>query len=131
MATAIKNARTLVAAGTVNAAAATTRGAVDLRTALGGILTYKITNGAIGPAVQCTAKLLIAHTNAVTPAVGSEGLTWKQYKQVFGGGVGANAVNAFSMTIDKDVMHLEVEFTGNTGQSVTVEAYLSETTSVG
>ena len=34
-----------------------------------------------------------------------------------------------SITIDPGVMHLEVEVTGNTGQAVTCEAFLSEISS--
>ncbi|MBK6403271.1 MAG: hypothetical protein IPF74_15835 [Rhodocyclaceae bacterium] len=43
-------------------------------------------------------------------------------------GTTANAVTEQSLEIGPGVMHLEVEFTGNTGQAVTVEAYCSEIT---
>ena len=56
-----KTPRTLIAAGTSNAAGATTRGTVDLRTAFGGLLTIKLTNGATGPTVQAVARVLVAH----------------------------------------------------------------------
>lgn len=130
MATAVKTPRTLVTAATSNAAAATTRGAVDLRTAMGGILTYKITNGATGPTVQCSANVLVAHNVGATPALASAGTDWKTISSV-GGGTTANAISEWSYEVGPGVMHLEVEFKGNTGQAVVVEAYFSELTSVG
>lgn len=123
-----KNARTLVAAGTVNAAAGTTRGVLDLRTAHGGLLTLKITNGATGPTAQCDGRVLVAHNGGATPAAAAAGADWKTLYR-FGGGLDANAVTEQSFVVDPAVMHVEVEFTGNTGQGVTVEAFLSEITS--
>lgn len=121
-----KTARTLVAS-TSNAAAATTRGTVDLRTAQGGLLTMKITNGGSGPTVQCEGRVLVAHDAGATPAADGAGADWKTLWR-FGGGTSANAVTEQSFNVDPGTMHLEVEFTGNTGQAVTVEAYLSEIT---
>jgi len=47
-----------------------------------------------------------------------------------GGGTTINAVTeSGGIVIPAGVMALEVEFTGNTGQAVTVEAYFSELTS--
>lgn len=123
-----KTPRTLVAAATSNAAGATTRGTVDLRTAQGGLLTFKMTNGATGPTVQCQANILIAHNSGATPTAASAGADWKTLWSV-GGGTTANAITEQSMEVSPGTMHLEVEFTGNTGQAVVVEAYLSEITS--
>jgi len=128
--TLVKTARTLVSAGTSNTAGSTTRGTLDLRTAQGGLLTVKLTNGGTGPTVQCTARVLVAHNASSTPSAASAGSDWKTFVAVLAGsGTNASAVTEASMIVPKDVMHLEVEFTGNTGQTVTVEAYLSETTS--
>lgn len=124
-----KNARTLVAAGTSLAVAGTVRGVVDLRTAQGGLLTLKITNGATGPTVQGEGRVLIAHTGGATPAAGSAGADWKTLWK-FGGGTTLNLVTEQAINIDPSVMHLEVEFTGNTGQAITVEASLSEISSI-
>lgn len=121
-----KTPRTLVASGS-NAAGATTRGTLDLRTAQGGLLTLKITNGATGPTVQCQANILAAHNSGSTPAAAAAGTDWKTLWSV-GGGTTANAITEQSMEVGPGVMHLEVEFTGNTGQAVTVEAYFSEIT---
>jgi hypothetical protein len=123
-----KNARTLVAAATSNTAGSTTRGRVDLNSAQGGgFLTLKMTNGGTGPTVQCAANVLIAH-NATLPAAGSAGTDWKTIAS-YGGGTANSLVTEVGMPIDPSVMCLEVEFTGNTGQTVTVEAFLSELTS--
>lgn len=122
-----KNARTLVAAATSNAAGSATRGVLDLRTAQGGLLTMKIANGGTGPTVQCEGRVLIAHANGATPAAASAGADWKTLWK-FGGGTAPNAVVERSFDVGPGVMHLEVEFAGNTGQAVTVEAYLSEIT---
>lgn len=128
-ATATKNARTLIAAATSNAAGSTTRGTLDLRTAFGGLLTIKVTNGGTGPTVQAEARVLVAHNAGATPAAASAGADWKTIYRV-GNGTAANTVGEWSIPIDQSVMHLEVEITGNTGQAVTCEAYLSELTSI-
>lgn len=128
-ATATKNARTLIAASTSNAAGATTRGTLDLRTAFGGLLTIKITNAGTGPTVQAVANTLVAHNGGTTPTAASAGADWKTIYQV-GNGIVANTVGEWNIPIDQSVMHLEVEITGNTGQAVTCEAFLSELTSI-
>lgn len=126
--TATKNARTLISAGTSNTAGSTTRGRLDLQTALGCILTVKLTNGGTGPTVQAVANVLIAH-NATMPAAGSAGSDWKTIASV-GNGVAANTIGEWSFLIDQSVMCVEVEVTGNTGQAVTCEAFASELTSI-
>lgn len=122
-----KTTRTVVASAS-NAAGSTTRGTLDLRTKLGGLLTMKITNGGTGPTVQCEGRVLVAHNDGATPTAASAGTDWKTV-WVFGGGTTASAITEQTYEFGPGVMHLEVEFTGNTGQAVTVEAYLSEVTS--
>lgn len=123
-----KTARTIIAAATSNAAAGTTRGTIDLETTYGGLLTVKMTNGATGPTVQCTCNVLVAH-NATLPTAASAGTDWKTI-YTFGGGTTANAVTEMAIPIDPSILALEVEFTGNTGQAVTVESFLSELSTV-
>jgi hypothetical protein len=125
--TPVYTARTIVAS-TTNAAGSTTRGTLDLRGKYGCTLTYKITNGAAGPSAQCEAKVLIAHNDGSTPNAASAGSDWKTVSRV-GGGTANSAVTEWSIDL-QCVQHVEVEFTGNTGQSVTVEAYATEFTSV-
>lgn len=128
-ATATKAARTLIAAATSNAAGSTTRGTVDLRTTFGGLLTIKLTNGGTGPTLQAEARVLVAHNAGATPAAASAGADWKTI-YVIGNGTTANTVGEWSIPIDQSVMHCEVEITGNTGQAVTCEAFLSELSSI-
>ena len=120
-----KAARTIVASA-ANTSGSTTRGRVDLQTAQGGFLTFKMTNGATGPSAQCVANILVSH-NATMPAAASAGADWKTIYSV-GNGVTANVIGEWAIPVDQGIMSLEVEFTGNATQSVTVEAYLSEIT---
>lgn len=128
-ATATKAARTLIAAGTSSAANGTTRGTVDLRTAFGGLLTIKITNGGTGPNPQAEARVLVAHNTGSTPTAAGAGADWKTI-YVVGNGTAANTVGEWSIPIDQSVMHCEVEITGHQGQAVTCEAFLSELSSI-
>lgn len=124
-----KAAATLIAASTSNSAGGTTEGtAQDLRTAQGGILSAKLTNGATGPTVQATLQVLIAHNDGSTPTAAAEGTDWKLLYEI-GGGTTANAVTRIKgLPIDDSVQHLHVRVTGNTGQAVTCEAFLSKIT---
>jgi hypothetical protein len=122
-----KTAREIIAAATSNAAAATTRGRLALLTADGGILTVKLTNGGTGPTVQATCNILLAH-NASQPAAASAGADWKTLYTICGGTT-AGAITEAAFEIPGGVMQLEVEVTGNTGQAVVCEAFMSEKTS--
>lgn len=93
------------------------------------MLTMNIANGGTGPTTQCTGRVLVAHSGTL-PAAGAEGTTWKTIFPTLGPGTAASASLSAMYQIPAAVMCLEVEFTGNTGQSVTVEAYLSELTSL-
>ena len=124
-----KNVRVLIAAGTsVAVSPDVVRGAVDLRTAQGGLLTIKLTNGATGPTVAPQVNILIAHNEGATPALASKGADWKTLWS-FAGDTTANSITEQSISIDPACMHVEVEVTGNTGQAVVCEAILSEITS--
>ena len=119
-----KSVVTLIAAGTSNAINGTTRGTADMRTSIGGLLTIKITNGATGPTAQAVANILISHNTSATPAAASKGTDWKTVYQV-GNGVLANTIGEWTYNVPAGAMHIEVEITGNTGQAVTCEAFLS------
>lgn len=116
---------TIIAAGSSNAAGGTTRQAIDMRSVYGGLLTVKITNGATGPTIQAVANVLIAHNSGSTPAAGAAGADWKTLAS-WGGGTANNGVSEWSMVVDPAICHLEVEVTGNTGQAVTCEAYITQ-----
>ena len=120
-----KTPATLIDAGTTNATGGTTRGTADMRSSYGGMLTIKITNGANGPTIQAVANILMSHSDAATPTAASAGVDWKTLFSV-GNGVTANAVGEWSMPIDASINHIEVEITGNTGQAVTCEAFITK-----
>lgn len=120
-------AKTITAAVLVtsaaNTAGSTTRGRLDASAADGGMIRWRITNGGTGPTVQCTARVLIARKQASMPAAAAEGTgddAWKQVLEI-GGGTTASASTRGSYRFGAEVAYIEIEFTGNTGQSVTVE----------
>lgn len=118
-------AATAIVSSASNTAGSTTRGRLDCTAVDGGTVTFRITNGGTGPTVQCEARILIAHKGSSMPAAGAEGtgdLDWKQV-YVLGGGTTANAKTRGVYQFGPEVAYLEVEFTGNTGQAVTVEAH--------
>jgi hypothetical protein len=114
--TAVKSAATLV-----------TRGVIDLRTAHGGILTMRIFNGPTGPTAACEGRVLIAHDAGSTPTPDYAGGVWKSAWK-FSGGTGSSTDTERIFEVPPGVMHLEVEFFGNTGQAVFVEASMSVVT---
>jgi hypothetical protein len=118
-----KSVQTVIAAATSNAATATTRGTVDLRTSIGGILTIKLNNaGTLG--VQAVANILIAHNTGTTPTAASAGADWKTVYSV-GNGIVSGTTGEWNYNIPASAMHLEVEVTGNTTNAVTCEAFVS------
>ena len=117
---ALTKSDTTIIASASNAAGATSRGTIDLSSAYGGIVTMKITNGGTAPTLQCEGRVLISHADTLPTAAGA-GADWKTIWR-FGGGTAASAVTEQSFQFGPEVRHLEVEFTGNTGQAVTVEA---------
>lgn len=120
-------ARTLTGAVLVSSAAntagSTTRGRLDLSSSDGGEIRWKMTNGATGPTAQCEARVLIARKQTSMPAAASEGTGDNDWKIVYvqGGGTSNNGVTRGRMVFGPSVAYVEIEFTGNTGQSVTVE----------
>lgn len=120
---ALTKSKSTVVASASNAAGATTRGTLTVAAKYGGIVTIKITNGGTGPTVQCEGRVLISHEDAL-PAAAAAGADWKTVWR-FGGGTTNSAVTEQSFTFGPEIRHIEVEFTGNTGQAVTVEAIAS------
>jgi len=106
-----------------NGAGSTTRGRLDCSSADGGMIRWAITNGGTGPTVQCEARVLIARKQSSMPAAASEGTGDDDWKIVarMGGGTTASAKTQGSYRFGPEVAYIEIEFTGNTGQAVTVE----------
>lgn len=116
---------TVLVSSTSNAASAQTRGRLDCTGVDGGIVTFRITNGATGPGAQCEGRILVAHKGTSMPASGAEGTGDTAWKQVYviGGGITGSASTRGVYRFGPEVAYLEVEFDGNTSQSVTVEAH--------
>lgn len=108
---------------TSNSAGGTTRGRLDVTAVDGGTIRWKMTNGATGPTVQCEARVLVARKQASMPALGSEGSGDDDWKIIYvqGGGTTNNLPTRGSYRFGPEVAYIEIEFTGNTGQAVTVE----------
>jgi hypothetical protein len=122
--------RTAVVTSAANTAGGTTRGRVDLEGVDGGMLTFRMTNGATGPTLQCVARVLVAHGTGASesmPAAASEGTGDQDWKQVMeiAGGTTNSATTRGLFRFGPEITYLEIEFTGNTGQSVTVEAHVT------
>ena len=126
MSVATKSAITLIAAGTAAVQGTPQRATVDVRTALGGRITIRMTNGATGPNAQCVCTIMQAHTDGSTPASAAAGAVWKPTGYSVGNGLLANT-DAFLPVYEfgPGIQHLQVEFAGNTAQNVTVEAFLT------
>ena len=120
---ALTKSDTTIIASASNAASATSRGTIDLSSAYGGIVTMKITNGGTAPTLQCEGRVLISHADTL-PTAASAGADWKTVWR-FGGGTTTSGVTEQSFQFGPEVRHLEVEFAGNTGQAVTVEAVVT------
>ena len=106
-----------------NTAGSTTRGRLDVSAADGGMIRWRITNGGTGPTIQCVANVLIAQKNSAMPAAAAEGTAdtdWKKVASQGGGTANSGSTNG-SYRFGPEVAYIEIEFTGNTGQSVTVE----------
>lgn len=113
----------VLVASAANTAGSTTRGRLDVSAADGGMIRWRMTNGATGPTVQCQARVLLARKQTSMPTAAAEGTGNDDWKQVHvqGGGTTNNGVTRGTYTFGPEVAYVEIEFTGNTGQSVTVE----------
>lgn len=116
---ATKTGSTIQSSASNTAGSTTTSSSLDLTTAYGAGIMAKITNGGTGPTVGCT----------VTINVSSDNSTWK-YFQAATAGVANSAVYAFAFDLPPWVMYAQAVFTGNTGQTVTVEAFAETLTGI-
>lgn len=115
----IKTPRTLIASGP-NASGAITEGSgLNLSATYGGLATLKVTNGATEPSTPCAARLEVSH----------DGSAWKTFFQA-AALQGASVATEWVVDVPPAAMHLRAAFSGNTGQSVTVEASFLELTAL-
>lgn len=120
MATATKASATFQASASNTASSTTTGSSVDLTTALGCVVMGKITNGATGPTVACDFIIEVSEDNS----------TWRELYRATSQ-TGNNVVTEFSARLPKEIMYARSKFTGNTGQTVTVESYGQKVSSIG
>lgn len=119
MAAPSKSARTLQSSATNTATSTTTGSTLDVTAKFGGLATLVITNGGTGPTVACDAILETSRDNS----------SWFELSRQTAPTT-ASAVTVFNVEVPDAVMYLRSKFTGNTAQSVTVEAYYQELSSV-
>lgn len=108
-----------IAAGGTKASPQTggTGSSVDVRSYYGGVITWRILNGASAPGVAMT----------ITFQVSGDGSTWRDYYSV-GGDTTSSSDNSGTIKLDKDVMYLRALAYGNTTNAVTAAAELEATT---
>lgn len=82
------------------------------------LLTAKITNGATAPTTPCVVNVYTSH----------DGSAWKLFDSGTSG-ASNSGVYEFVFRIPPEAMYVAVQFTGNTSQAVTVEAFGQEFTS--
>ncbi len=118
-------AATAIVTSAAKAAGTATRGRLDCTAVDGGIVTFRITNGATAPTAQAVARILIAHKGSSMPAAASEGTGDTDWKQVFelGGGTTNSASTRGVYRFGPEVAYLEVEVPTDTCNDVTVEAH--------
>lgn len=116
---ATKTSRTIQASATNSASGSTNGTELNLSTAFGALVCGKITNGATGPTVGCSMVVYVG-----------EATTTKREFSRQTAPVGNNAVTEFIVEIPPAAMFVNVTFTGNTGQDVTVECYAQELTGI-
>lgn len=115
----------LINEGTSNTSGSTQRGSTDVRGTDAGMVFIKMANGATGPTVQAEARIMVADTDSTTPATGAAGTDWKTVVSGITAGTGNSAVREFRWPFGAgEATHIQVEITGNTGQTVTCEAFV-------
>lgn len=119
---------TLIAAGTTVVPGTPARATREMLGKHGGLLTAKITNGGTGPTAQAVVTVYISHA-ATLPAAGGEGVDWKTFAVMGGGGTAASAITPMSLVLPP-CRHVQVEIAGNTGQNVTGEAFITDYTNL-
>ena len=113
----------VLVASASNAAGSTTRGRLDVSAADGGMIRWRMTNGATGPTVACEARIMVARRQTAMPAAGAEGTGNDDWKIIYvqSGTTAANATVRGNFRFGPEIAYIQIEFTANTGQAVTVE----------
>ncbi len=107
-------ATSVLQASATNTAGSTTTGSwIDMTGTAGGLVDLLVTNGGTGPTVACSAFVDSSPDNGTTI-----------YQDIGGGTANttASAVNPFHVVVPAGTRYIRSRFTGNTSQSVTVQA---------
>ncbi len=118
---ATKTAKTFQASATNTAGSTTTGSTVSLTTSYGCLMTAKITNGGTGPTVACDFIVEVSNDNFSSD-------TKEIYRAT--ASTANSAVNYYAFDLPASVMYARSKFSGNTGQSVTVECTGEELTTI-
>lgn len=118
---ATKTAKTFQTSTSNTSGSTTTGSAVALTTSYGCLMTATITNGATGPTVACDFIVQVSNDNFSSDT-----------KEIFRSTSNTtnSAVSYFAFELPASVMYARSVFTGNTGQTVTVECTGEELTSI-
>ena len=117
---ATKAASTLLVS-TSNAAGATTNSSsINLQTSYGATLTGTMTNGGTSPTNPCVATCQVSQDNSV----------WDTWDAVTASTSTTQPATSFAFLVPMHVYYARVQFTGNTGQAVTVVCREMHTTGI-
>lgn len=116
-----KTAKTFQTSASNTAGSTTTGSTVSLTTSYGCLMTAKITNGATGPTVACDFIVEVSNDNFSSD-------TKEVYRAT--ASITNSAVHYFAFELPASVMYARSKFSGNTGQTVTVECTGEELTTI-
>ncbi len=121
---ALTKSTTAAQASATNTGGSTTTGSwIDVSGAYESSILALITNGGTGPTLPCTCRVDLSPTSGGSPAYIGAGGT-------FSAGTVASTTYAAAFPLGGDAMYARVVFTGNTGQSVTVQADITRITAL-
>lgn len=116
---ATKTSRTIKASATNTAGSTTSGTELDLSTKYGALVCAKITNGGTGPTVGCDFVVYVGESTG----------TKREFSRQTAPTTNS-LVTDFVVEVPPSAMFVNVDFVGNTGQSVTVECYAEELTAL-
>lgn len=116
---ATKNSRTLLASQSLSAGASVNASEWNLSTAYGGLATVKLTNGASAPTTAPVVKFYVGEATGV-----------KRLLYQAAGDTVNNSVNDIVCEIPSSAMFVNVTITDGATNSITVEAYGQELTTI-
>ena len=114
-----KTSRTIQASTSVSAGGTQNGTELNLSTALGAVVCGKVTNGGTGPTSPCYMVVYVGEATGVK----------REYARLYADVANSTAYDLV-VEVPASAMFVNVTFTGNTGQAVTVECYAQELTSV-